>query len=666
MHHSHPTCTHCGCNNPLMDTLCKELLTPDVFSRVPVEHAAHEPEAPESLLIRGGTIRPMIKGSAEEVEAIGIHQGKVVATGKFATVEAAMRTRGIPFKTLELKATEALLPGLIEPHMHIVASAVSAGFTDMGAFDGQSLRPDYNEKWLTTKIQDEAATIRNVNSMVQFGPEAHIIPTGIKPYAWVLGREVDPALMPFTVNPPGKLNNLVTIDADFLDQYVADVPVLLLSASMHTAYLNTAALRHTYNNSPDLQRDFGTFEKYKATNKGQLQEIPAMQPALLAIPKHQILEIKAKAVPNLTRLFETAVERGVTMLYDAGLDEDQLEVLKAYLKVYKPRVRIGGAKLIKAQEDVEDALKPYEPMTDYEDLYIGHLKVISDGSNQGLTGYQQEYYCCNPPENRGIFNFTDAGGSQSGSTKPPDFATLVQTAAKKNWSLMIHANGDRANELTTQAYVNALKSLTPQQRDDRRDRIEHCSLLSPGQLDTMHRWGISPSFLIGHVGYWGYAFNKVIFEEKKAQTLDLCKSALDKGLRISLHSDYGVTPLGPLRQMEQAITRIMEADPDKGVLNEDECLTPEQALCAVTYDAAWHCRAENWVGSLTPGHLADFVILAQDPLSMGKKLPGRGHGHDVARTEQELPPVEAIYQNMRAITVLSTWKGGVKVYAAKP
>ncbi|WP_434345955.1 amidohydrolase [Myxococcus virescens] len=645
MHHSHPTCTHCGCNNPLMDTLGEELLTTDAFSRVPAEQAARGPEVPESLLIYGGIIRPMINGSTEVVEAIGIHQGQVVAAGKRAAVEAEMQKRGISFNTHELNATETLLPGLIEPHVHIVASAMMAGFPDMGAFEGQFLRSGYNENWLSEQLKAEADSHHRSDD-------------------WVLGREVDPALMPFTVNPPGELNKLVTIDADFLDRHVPNKPVLLLSASMHTAYLNTAALKLTYENSTDLQKKFDTFEDYKDSNKGQLQEIPEMQPALAAIPRRQMLGITAQAVLNLARLFETAAKRGVTMLYDAGLNPVQLKVLKAYLKVYKSHVRIGGAKVILTPGDIGDDLKPYEPVAAYEDLYIGHLKVVSDGSNQGLTGYQNAEYRCDPAKNRGNFNFPNVAASQP-DTMPPEFADLVQKAVNKNWSLMIHANGDKAIEFTTQAYVNALKSLSPEQRADRCDRIEHCSLLSPEQLNTMSTWGISPSFLIGHVGYWGYAFDKAIFEKDKARTLDLCKSALDRGLRITFHCDYSVSPLGPLRQMEQAITRIMEADPDQGVLNEDERLTPEQALRAVTYDAAWHCRAENWVGSLKPGHLADFVVLQQDPLSMGKKLPSRGHGHDVARTEQELPPVQAIYQQMRDIKVLSTWKGGVRLYAAK-
>ncbi|MGE8555655.1 MAG: hypothetical protein ACN6OB_17185 [Chryseobacterium jejuense] len=82
------------------------------------------------------------------------------------------------------------------------------------------------------------------------------------------------------------------------------------------------------------------------------------------------------------------------------------------------------------------------------------------------------------------------------------------------------------------------------------------------------------SFLIGHVGYLGYAFKEVIFGEK-SEILDLCDSTIAAGMRITLHSDYEVSPLGPLRMMEQWITRIMEKNPkDIEVLNDAELLIP--------------------------------------------------------------------------------------------
>ncbi|WP_157774726.1 amidohydrolase family protein [Melittangium boletus] len=274
-------------------------------------------------------------------------------------------------------------------------------------------------------------------------------------------------------------------------------------------------------------------------------------------------------------------------------------------------------------------------------IAVGRLSDVEAAMNaQGLTGYQVDPYACRPANNHGLFNFTDPNQDQP--TEVPDaYRSLIKAAMGKGWPLMIHANGDQAVRFTLQVYDEAISK---QQAGARRHRIEHCSLLVPEQITTMRDKGISPSFLIGHVGYWGHAFRQVIFKDKAEQHLDLCRSALDAGLRISLHSDCEVSPLGPLRMMEQSITRIMEAaPPTEGgkppALNPYECITKEQALRAVTYDAAWQCYADKWVGSLDTGHFADFVILAQDPLTLGD-----------------------CYLKMRDIPVVETWKDGIRVY----
>lgn len=72
--------------------------------------------------------------------------------------------------------------------------------------------------------------------------------------------------------------------------------------------------------------------------------------------------------------------------------------------------------------------------------------------------------------------------------------------------------------------------------------------------------GLSPSFLIGHVRWWGKAFRDRLLGPERADLYDLCASALRGGLRISLHSDWNVTPLEPLRYVEDAVTRVMAED----------------------------------------------------------------------------------------------------------
>jgi len=427
------------------------------------------------------------------------------------------------------------------------------------------------------------------------------------PKTWdvVLGRGLDPSLMPF-VNE----KELQDIDNNVLDRLYNDGPVMLLSASMHTLYLNTSAFEYVFNNNQDVRIEYKSVENYIKETKGQLQEVLQIGPALQVI-KLQVLKMSKHINQYLTELFKEANSRGVTFMYDAGLSKEFEIILTLYFETHNELVRTGGAYMCEGQEEA-NKLHHYKEPEEYKQAYCGHIKIVSDGSNQGLTGYQSTPYMCNSLYNTGVFNFPQTG--IPANTIPPGYNTLINTVvAHKGWPLMVHANGDQAITFAINAYQSTLAQY---KGPELRNRIEHCSLLTKDQITTMLQMGVSPSFLIGHVGYWGYAFSAVILG-KKAQMLDLCGSSLAAGIRITLHSDNEVSPLGPLRLMEQSITRIMEKDTESiEVLNNTECLTPEQALIAVTYDAAWQCYADKWVGSLNEGHFADFVILEQDPLSL--------------------------------------------------
>ncbi len=86
---------------------------------------------------------------------------------------------------------------------------------------------------------------------------------------------------------------------------------------------------------------------------------------------------------------------------------------------------------------------------------------------------------------------------------------------------------------------------------------------------------------------------------------------LAAGLRISLHSDFNVTPIGPLRCVQDAVTRVMNDDGD--VFVPEERIPVEAALKAVTLDAAWQCRINDIAGSLEAGKYADLALLEKDP-----------------------------------------------------
>lgn len=610
--HTHG-CTHCSCDNPILKIFKDELFSAENLTKINPGSGKATHEKPQTLMISGGNILPMIGGSTGTIDAIGFADGKVVVTGTVDQVETYMNEKHSGFQRKELTGTQTLLPGLIEPHVHMIPTAMMTGWLDLSPFDGQNLKAVYD--------------LTSVGAIIN----GHIPKI---PGAVILGRGLDPSLMPFKEKEGKK--ELITIDNVILDTINHDTPMMLLSASMHTLYLNTKALEYVFDHNSDIKNEYKTVDKYISETKGQLQEGLQMTPALKTV-KLQIIAMSIEINRYLTELFHTANSRGVTFMYDAGLNKGSETLLTKYFETHPEVVRTGGALLCSNQEDVNN-LDHYKEPEHYKPVYYGHIKVVSDGSNQGLTGYQSTPYLCDPANNTGVFNFPQTG--IPANTIPPSYNTLINTVvAGKGWPLMVHANGDQAVTFAINAYQ---RTLAQYKGSELRNRIEHCSLLTADQITNMLQMGVSPSFLIGHVGYWGYAFKEVIFGEK-AQMLDLCGSTLAAGMRITLHSDNEVSPLGPLRMMEQSITRIMEKNPkDIEVLNSAERITPEQALIAVTYDAAWQCYADKWVGSLDKGYFADFVILEQNPLSLNT------------------PALQ--YMKMRDIPVLETWVGGVCVY----
>lgn len=621
--HTHHHACICSCNNPIVNILEDEIFSEENLAKITAHlpKAKPKPASPAPMVYSvgtgTGTIRPMINGDVSTVEAIGFAEGTVIASGSLADVQAAMDEKYKGYPTTILPDGQTLLPGLFEPHIHTVFSGIMSAWVDVSPFSGQDLigvgyTTDYVKGILNKALIDN-------------------------PGKTILANGLDPALL-----YPNECSNFTEIDYNFLDSLSTEVSILVLSASGHTLYANSLALTTTYHfiGNEKLRERYSSAQDYINETNGALQEQAGMTPAVLA---HWAAILKTTEpsilTDNLDKFFQEANSRGVTSMYDALLLENYLILLKLYIDAKNLTVRLGGTKYCESL-DKAAALEQYQQPSSYSDIYFGHVKIVTDGSNQGLTGYQSQPYVCNidPKEPCGIFNYT-----------VDDFQNLVdKVIVEKGWPIMVHANGDQAITNTIAAYKAALDNY---KGPELRNRIEHCSLLGSDDINDMATYNISPSFLIGHVGYWGDAFQNVIFKDQtqdknpvgpKVDWLDPCSSALNKGLRISLHSDHTVTPLGPLRMMEQSITRVMEtkAAPDN-VLNSSEKISAAQALKAVTYDAAWQCYADQWAGSLTNGHFADFIILASDPLTM---------------------PEEQVSMNMRNINVEQTWLGGVLVY----
>ena len=237
-----------------------------------------------------------------------------------------------------------------------------------------------------------------------------------------------------------------------------------------------------------------------------------------------------------------------------------------------------------------------------ERLKLGGIKIVQDGSNQGFTGYFTQPYHTpfkGDPTYRGYPRRSRAA-----------LTAMVKELHAAGYQIAIHGNGDAAIDDILHAFREAQEEFP---RPDARHRIEHCQMVRMDQLDTINELGITPSFFVGHVYYWGDRHRDIFMGPERAARISPLKSARDRGIRFTVHDDTPVTPVNPLQLVWVSVNRLTTSGKPLG---PEERITPEQALRAITIDAAWQNFEENIKGSIEPGKLADLVRLSESPLSV--------------------------------------------------
>jgi len=478
-----------------------------------------------------------------------------------------------------------VMPGFVEPHMHLAPLALLEDFENIGPF-----------RFETT---DEA--IDRLTAVARDTREGD----------WVLGRQFDPSLQ---AGPPALTRTM-------LDRASTRHPVLVYNASLHLAYCNSMALEiagitAATENPPasEIGRD----------ENGEPNGVLKAGPAMALVARHNPAMRQQNAAEACLKVFNQANRVGITMLCDQGTglfqgvrELDLYQGLRASNRM-TARFRYSLSNTFAAQwEKTQVAWGQGD-----EWVRATGWKIVSDGSNQGRTGLQREPFLGS--EEKGIAYI-----------EPDELEAAIEQRLREGWAICVHANGDAAIDRTLDAYERAHKlGLDP---GARRSRIEHCSILHDEHIERMAALGLSPSFLIGHVHYWGHAFVQDLFGPEKAAKLDRTASCEKAGIRWTLHSDDPVTEMNPLRCIENAVTRNLWKS--EGLLAPDERISVDAALRASTLDAAWQCHSDHEVGSLEVGKYADFVVLDADPRKVKETDLGK-------------------------IQVLETWVNGDQVYRA--
>ncbi len=518
-------------------------------------------------------------------EAMAIRDGKILAVGAKADLIDDYEDADL----IDCQG-KTMLPGFIEPHMHFFPIATIGKFEDVGPFRC----PNVADALLKLKELAQAA-----------GPDE-----------WIMARQIDPSLQEGAEN----------LNRHMLDTVSTTNPVFVYNASLHFAYCNSRALEVAGINKDTEDDSSSAFGRESdGYPNGVLQGGKVMGMVIRHNPAQKNYDLADACLEVCYK----ANKVGVTTFCDQGTGlgrgVKELDMYQALADSGRMTARLRYSLSYALQEKWDQHGIQYG---DGDSLVRATgWKIVSDGSNQGLSGLQREPYF-----------LTDGSSEQDfgvAYVEAEALKEMVIDRAKRGWPVVVHANGDQAIDNTLDAYKAAfdlgLLKNGPY-------RIEHCSILHDEQIDRIKEMNLSPSFLIGHVYYWGQAMRDSVFGEAKASLLDRTAACEAKGIRWTLHSDEPVTEMGPLRCIENAVTRRMWREPET-ILAEHECIDVATAIRAMTRDAAWQCHSDHEIGSLETGKLADFVILGQDPLSVPK-------------------------DQIKDIPIRETWVGGRCVYKA--
>lgn len=235
---------------------------------------------------------------------------------------------------------------------------------------------------------------------------------------------------------------------------------------------------------------------------------------------------------------------------------------------------------------------------------LGGMKLLTDGSIQGYTAYLSRPYHT-PPDGRD----PAYAGFPTFETQERLNAAVADGYAN-GWQVLAHANGDAAIGMVIEA-ASAAERMHP--GGDRRTTIIHAQTVREDQLDEIKGLGLHLSFFPGHVYYWGDRHRDVFLGPERAARINPMRSALERGIPVTLHHDSPVTPPEILMVVWSAVNRVTS---DGRELGPEQRLTPREALRAVTIDAARQLFEEERKGSIKVGKLADLVVLSSNPLAV--------------------------------------------------
>ena len=385
-----------------------------------------------------------------------------------------------------------------------------------------------------------------------------------------------------------------------LDRISTDLCIVLQHESFHKCAMNSKALA-AYGIGPSTpDPEGGSYGRFPGTDEpdGILYESCA-RTALLG-PVARSLCITPETVSQAAALYAS---KGITTANEGVADLDKIPtVLEAERQgilgvrvTLTPRLLDEGVDFETFVDQVRlarDALR-----RESRQVQITAVKLMYDGSIQLGTAYLRQPYACDPA-NRGY------------PECPPEvLRERVRAIHRQGMAAQIHCIGDAAVSDILDAY-SAVQAELP--RLDPRHILIHALMITREDLARAKALGVIPALYPPHIYYYGDRHRDCYLGPQRAAQISPLGTAQRLGLPFTIHDDAPSFPIDPLLTIHCAVNRQTASGQ---ILGPEECISPLEALKAMTIRGAYQYHEETVTGSIEVGKRADLVILEENPLT---------------------------------------------------
>lgn len=490
-----------------------------------------------------------------QAQAVAVFGDRIIAVGSNAEIAAL---RG-PVTRMIDAGGKLLLPGFNDAHVHFVSGG----------------------------LQLDSVQLNDVTSLEEFvrriAERAKKTPKG----EWIQGGDWDETKWPGSVLPTKEL----------IDPVTPDNPVFLSRYDGHSSLANSAALKLAGVTARTPDPPGGTIVRDAQGNPtGDLKDA-ATDLVYKVIPPLS----HAQVLRAVKRALEHAASVGVTSVQNMDPDYADIAAYAELLQAGELTTRIYAAPLI---TQVDDQVKigirhtfggPY--------LRIGAVKAFADGSLGSRTAYFFEPFS-DQPGNHGLL---------SDEMQPLSLMRdRMMKADAAGLQICTHAIGDQAISMILDLYTEVVKA---NGGADRRFRIEHAQHMAAKDFDRFAQLNVIASVQPYHAiddGRWAEGY---IGHDRTSRTYPF-RTFLNHGVHLAFGTDWDVAPLNPLLTVYAAVTRATLDGKNPNGWFPEQRLTVEESVRAYTMGSAYAEFQEKEKGSITPGKLADMVILSDDIFSL--------------------------------------------------